>query len=155
MKVRNGYVSNSSSSSFIVKEDLSNKGISCLKLTNEQLKLLEGYKPWGDENKIFHAESGQDYYLTEFIPNYEKNWNEVFNMDSSFEYASGNYKEPYDENEYNEYCGEFHSVWLRKEHDVAKQMSFGQFVCDFLDKYGNDDVIAKYEKDSIVLIKVK
>ena len=34
MKLRNFYVSNSSSSSFIVTKDLTDKGINCIKLTD-------------------------------------------------------------------------------------------------------------------------
>lgn len=155
MKMRNGFVSNSSSSSFIVKKDLSDKGISCLKLTDEQLKLMDGYKQWEEDKETFHPEPGQDYYLTEFISDCDERWGEIRDMDGAFEYASGGHGGPYDEEDYNEYSGEFASVWLHKEHDVAKQMSFGQFVCDFLADFGNSDVIVKYEKDSIVLMRVE
>ena len=93
--------------------------------------------------------------VTEFISDCDERWGEIRDMDGAFEYASGGHGGPYDEEDYNEYSGEFASVWLHKEHDVAKQMSFGQFVCDFLADFGNSDVIVKYEKDSIVLMRVE
>ena len=47
MKIRNGYVSNSSSSSYIVNKDLSQFGIACIKLTKEQMILIHD-NPTGD-----------------------------------------------------------------------------------------------------------
>lgn len=155
MKVRTNYVSNSSSSSFIVKKDLSNIGVDCMKLTEEQLDLLAGYKKWEDDDEVFNPEKNQEYYLTQYISDCSDNWEKVKEMDGTFEYSNGGHGGPYDEEMFNEYQNSFDSIWLRKEHDVAKEMSFGEFIKEFLELYGNEDVIVKYEGNSIILTRVR
>ena len=153
MKIRSGFVSNSSSSSFIVTEDLSKKmGISCLELNSEQIELLTGYRMWEDDVETFNPETGKKYYLTEFVSDSRDEWGTIkHDIGYSFEYQSGGHWGPYDEENYNEYPIGGNSVWLRKEHDVAKQMTFGNFINDFLENYGNREVIVKYEGDGIKL----
>lgn len=155
MKARNGYVSNSSSSSFIVKEDVSNLGISCIKLNKKQLELLKGFKQWEDDAESFEPVENQDYYLTEYIADCCDDWGKVRDMEGAFEYSAGGHGGPYDEEDFNEYVCNFGSVYLRKEHDEAKQMSFNKFAKSFKTDYGNIDVLVKYEKDSIVLIPIR
>ena len=156
MKVRCGYVSNSSSSSFIVKEDVSKKGVSCIKLSEEQLELLDGYKMWEDDEDVFHPEKNQDYYLTEYISDCDDKYTDIKNDSGySFEYSSGGHWGPYDEDEFNEYSTGFTSVWLYKFHDTAKQMSLNKFVKKFKEDYAGCDVIVKHDKDKIILTIVR
>lgn len=156
MKLRNGYVSNSSSSSFIVTKDLSDMGISCIKLTAKQIELLKGFKQWEEDKDVFNPVENQDYYLTEYIADCDKRWEQLKDMKDTFEYSCGGHGGPYDEEDFNEYSSRYGgSVYLRKEHDEAKQMSFNKFAKQFKTEYGNMDVIVKYESDSIVLILVR
>lgn len=155
MKIRNGFVSNSSSSSFIVTKDLNDSGISCLKLNKKQLELMKGYKLWTEDKEAFEPKENQDYYLTEYLSDCDKRWEKLKDMKDAFEYSCGGHGGPYDENQFNEYNCNFGSVYLRKEHDEAKQMNFNKFVKKFKEDYGNIDVIVKYENDSIVLIPVR
>ena len=76
-------------------------------------------------------------------------------MKDAFEYSCGGHGGPYDEDMFNEYNCDYGYVYLMKIHDEAKQMSFGQFICDFLENYGNSDVIVKYENDGITLKLVR
>lgn len=155
MKIRSNYVSNSSSSSFVVTKDLTNSGVSCLKLNEKQLELMKGYKLWTEDKESFEPKENQDYYLTEYLSDCDKRWEKLKEMKDAFEYSCGGHGGPYDEDLFNEYnCG-FSSVYLLKEHDEAKQMPFGQFVCDFLADYGNSDIIIKYTEEGINLKVVR
>ena len=87
MKIRSNYVSNSSSSSFIVTKDLNNKGISCLKLNEKQLELLRGWKCWEEDKESFEPKENQEYYLTEYISDCDDQWSELKGMSDSFEYS--------------------------------------------------------------------
>jgi hypothetical protein len=155
MKIRSNYVSNSSSSSFIVTKDLNDKGIACIKLNDKQIELLRGWKCWEDDDESFEPKENQEYYLTQYISGCEYKWEELHEMSDAFEYSNGGHGGPYDEEMFNEYQTKFESVWLRKEHDEAKQMSFGEFVKYYLENFGNNDVLVKHENDSIVLIFVR
>ena len=75
MKQRSGFVSNSSSSSFIVFEDLSSRGIPCLKLNDEQMKRIDGFQ-YFEDYPVIHFE-GRQGYLTKFITGYYDSENEI------------------------------------------------------------------------------
>ena len=151
MKIRTCYVSNSSSSSFIVTKDLTSQGISCIKLTEGQLELLNGYKAWESDEKSFNPEKNKEYYLTEYISDGRDDCFTIRDMGDSFTYCDGGHFGPYDEEMFNEYQTGFNSVWLRKEHDEAKQMSFAEFIKIFIESHGNPDVIVSYEGNSVNL----
>ena len=66
MLVRNGWVSNSSSSSFIVNKDLSDRGIKCWKIPRDWYSEFKNYANDYSENKT-SLDVVKDYWLTEFI----------------------------------------------------------------------------------------
>ena len=66
MKVRLNYVSNSSSTSFLVSEDLTSKGTACIKLTRAQKELLNG-SLINDKEERIGINLDKDLYLTEFV----------------------------------------------------------------------------------------
>ena len=145
MKIRSCYVSNSSSSSFIVTKDLSDKGITCLKLSKEQIELINGSSIEYDDSKKFELDPSKDYWLTEFIYDIDDEASEELMEDPNrIVYSSGQMSmEPYDLESFNKYDidGEV-SIYIRKEHDVAKQMTFAEFIKNFLDENGNSALVA-------------
>jgi hypothetical protein len=110
MKIRYGFVSNSSSSSFIVFNDKSiiPQGIEYVKLNKKQkIKLIE---------ECFINSIDDDIYLTEFISDSCDAWNKLYECEDEViknvkEYHSGGHGGPYDEERYDE-IGE--NVWLYK-----------------------------------------
>ena len=130
MKIRSNYVSNSSSSSYIVDKDLSDKGIACLKLTKAQKELLNGSKIY--DETIVIPDTDKDIYLTEFICECENKYEYIQKCNHIF-YQEGELNgTPRDEDYYNEYTMDYgRSVYILKEHDVAKQMSFNKFVTEY------------------------
>lgn len=160
MKIRICYVSNSSSASFLVSEDLTSKGIACLKLTQAQKEMLNGSLIQDGEIKV-GINLTKDLYLTEFVSDCDdKKWDIIESVEHMV-YENGQMcGEPYsDDDVYNEYqIDEDRSVYLRKEHDEAKQMPFSEFVKEFRHTYneqGDMNVIVKYEENGIHLTFVK
>lgn len=150
MKIRTNFVSNSSSSSFIVKQGLWTDKHVCMRLSEEQLKKLEGYSDDYEGKNKFHAEEGVAYFLTPFISDCSNEYETI--PKDAFRYSDGSWNIPYDDREFNSYPMGDVNVYIRKEHDVAEQMAFGQFIRDFLEEYGNSDVIVQHEADGIKLI---
>ena len=152
MKLRNFYVSNSSSSSFIVTKDLTDKGINCIKLTDQQKQLINGFNNW---NEIIVFDMSKDYYLTQFISDCTNKYDEIINTEHIF-YQQGDLgEEPREEFFYNEYQKEYgQSVFLLKQHDVAQQTTFNKFVKEYKKADLPQKVLIKYEDDGIKLIYV-
>ena len=151
MKIRKGYVSNSSSSSFIVAQDLTDKGIACLKLSQAQKELINGSviydeKIWLDVNK--------DFYLTEFICDDEKKYDIIDGVEHVFYQEGQLCGEPRNPDYCNEYNLGYNSVYLLKKHDVAKQMTFNQFVNKYRKSDLPKEVIVKFEDDGVKLTYV-
>lgn len=99
MKIRNGYVSNSSSSSFIVDFDTSDKGIACIKLSDEIIKCLQENLT-DDENKLLNLSGSKTWYLTEFVNDCD---NKGYGLvsEKGIHYMDGGFREPYgDEDQY-------------------------------------------------------
>lgn len=134
MKIRLCYVSNSSSCSWIVRQDLTQMGINCLKLNIEQKKKLF------DSGYIKKEDIESDLYLTQYISECSSKYSIINNIDH-IEYEEGQLNEtPRWEELYNEYQvnGWDNSVYLAKQHDNAKQMTLKQFI-----KYYKDSNLPK------------
>ena len=153
MKYRNLFVSNSSSSSFIVSEDVSEYGICCMELSKEQIELIEGY-PSLDGEIHFNLQSGKKYYLTQFLADCNSRYDKIKELEHVFYNEGELNEEPRCEEYYNEYKTGWNSVYLLKEHDVAKQMSFNKFINEYRKSYLPREVIVKYENDGVKLIYV-
>lgn len=140
MKIRNSYVSNSSSCSYLVKIDLSQYGIACLKLNLQQKQKL------ANAGYIKQQDISNDFFLTQFL------YMEKFDINSiqSYEYINGQMNEqPYDYEYFNEYqLGQWgKSVYLKKQHDNSKQMTLKQFVKYYKDSDLPQNFIVSHTDD--------
>lgn len=152
MKIRKGYVSNSSSSSFLVTQDLTDKGVTCLKLSQVQKDRINGSiiydeKVWLDTTK--------DFYLTEFISD---GWEDKYKVIEGVEHILYQEGDLGESPRCEEYCNEYRvgntSVYLLKEHDNARQMLFTQFAKEYKKMQLPYEVIVRYEKDGVKLLYV-
>ena len=133
MKIRNGYVSNSSSSSFLIKKNYDT--ISCLKLTPQQIHLLKEDYPQIDQT--------EEIYLTEYLYDFEIEATDIICC-----YDQGGHFGPYCEEYYNQYG---YKLYLKKQHDVCKQMTFNKFVKDYKNSGLSKEVLVKYTPDGVFL----
>lgn len=156
MKIRSGFISNSSSSSFIVFEDLTSRGVHCFKLTKEQMKLMEGYQYCDETGEVNFK--GRQGYLTKFITGYYKDENAVLDNVEKIHYTDGeNDGEPYQFSTcylYNEHRHGDESFFVLKEHDTAEQMTISKFASMFKKNHRNAEVLVKYENDGIITLKI-
>ena len=112
MKIRHGFVSNSSSSSFLVN-DLSiiwSASYKTIQLTDSQLTAIE-------KNYPEIALMSRPIYLTEYISDGgDLHW-ELYQTDHSkcIEYMPGNHGCPYSEENYDELIPD--RIWILKEHN--------------------------------------
>ena len=154
MKIRSNFVSNSSSSSFIVCKDLNDKGIRCLKLSRAQKEKINASTLYDETVNIYPE---KDYWITEFIYDRDdKKWDIIENNGEYLIYSEGQMcGEPYAEEYFNEYPidGDV-SVFIRKEHDEAKQMSFNKFAKKFKENFGSSEVLVEYTNDNKIILTV-
>lgn len=107
MKIRRGFVSNSSSSSFIVFNDCS------------IIPSIINYKKLNKKQKIRLIEQGfidsvkDDIYLTEFISDgfESEEFDKFFSSNKKANYCDGGHGGPYDEESYDEIDD---NIWLLK-----------------------------------------
>jgi hypothetical protein len=94
MKIRTNYVSNSSSSSFLVAHDVSNI-TECIKLPKEIWSALDAnYIDW-EGNKLNLSEFSQEWWLTTLIYDGEETYETISELKDSKSYLQGN-DTPYD-----------------------------------------------------------
>ena len=156
MKIRIGYVSNSSSSSFLCSKDVSHLGIDCIKLSREQIIAMGAICNW-DGEVIHKLDPDKEYYVTEYVSDCMDKYYALKESEAYIcEYDNGGHGGPYDEEMYNEYNTAFSSVYIRKSDDVAEQMSFNKFCKKYrevgLHRY---DVLVEYKDDGVYLKWVK
>ena len=124
MKIRNGFVSNSSSSSFVItnmneveKDKL--LGYAAKKLNIwQKIKVFKYLIQEKEDNAkkskwtLFKNFFLKPFYLTEYIYEAQDSWGYFLDDENTFEYSQGSGYGPYDEEYYDE-IDDF--IWLRKE----------------------------------------
>lgn len=97
MKTRSGYVSNSSSSSFIIDFDSTYNGISCVKLSSEIVRMLRENATDADDKKM-ELTDNKTWYLTQFVNDCDDDhYDKVAN--NGIRYMDGGFTAPYGEEE--------------------------------------------------------
>lgn len=154
MKIRTNYVSNSSSSSFVVFEDLTSLGIACLKLTKKQAKkVLDSIKyDKHISSEVFESDYNTDVYLTEYICDCcGDKWDKLIDNRHLFYDEGEMQEEPRESDYYNEYRLGLSSVWLSKEHDKNKQLTKEETAKLIKEQAIANNFIVEYQSNGIFL----
>lgn len=110
MKIRIGFVSNSSSSSFLIRGGV-NIPVNKVKLTSKQIAALASNRP-----ELQEFLSKGDIYLTQYIPDTSEANEQIHKLDSQDArvYDFGSWDGPYEQDTYTcLYVDEEDSVWIR------------------------------------------
>lgn len=146
MKIRSGFVSNSSSSSYLVLRDLSEIGIKCVKLTPSQISYIrERYKKEIDSNgfsfiskeQLDFVNSHDNIWITQFINDCTSTFEKIEDKEiikeseKSFYFEGDLSESPRDEEYFN--CliddGYDGGIWIFKEDDKDhKEMSIDEII---------------------------
>lgn len=126
MKIRSGFVSNSSSSSYIV---IGKAPTECryIRLNSRQAHTIVEYIENNKENPCdIPWSADQDIYLTEFLSDAGDLCFEIPKKYNAYVYCWGGHTGPYSEEYFDvlaesEYNGYFHpDVWILKEHNLEE-----------------------------------
>ena len=119
MKIRTNYVSNSSSSSFLVAKDYSDI-TPCIKLPDEIWKAIDKHYIDEDGTKLNLSEKSNEWWLTTLISDCSNEYSKIYNKKNSILYLDG-HEEPYDwydnPNSYTVFKKDFHEFFI-KNHDL-------------------------------------
>lgn len=151
MKTRTNYVSNSSSSSYIVPIDLTDKRISCIHLTKDQIESISKSID-SDDLDLFRTFS--DYWLTRPIKEYEADSvYDALESVSKVPYSAMQMcGEPYDEDQFFCYNVSGDSVYLSLQ-DIKGEIITRKSLCKLLrEKFTADQkFILNFSNNSIIL----
>ena len=129
MKKRYSFVSNSSSSSFLVPFKVEGR-VSCIKLPKEIWKAIEkNHVEW--DGKKFDMSKSDEWWLTEMISDCDEKYSEISGIDGAIAYLEGN-DMPYGCYETD---GEKSFIKFKKDGE-----QFYVLVSDFIDENGGDDI---------------
>lgn len=142
MKFRAGFVSNSSSSSYVICADLTDAGIRCIPIKSTRLQAVQDWiNACGFESCTLDPE--KQWYVTRFITEYESDAvYQALDQYEKHEYCGGQTDgTPYDDWEEDEAYSEFYvskgadyrdHVYIRKEHTDMVSMEDANAVAEFL-----------------------
>ena len=130
MKTRNGYVSNSSSSSFLLPHPVNGHAVSCIKLPREIWKAIEkNHIEW--DGKKFDMSASDEWWLTDMVSDCDDTYSEICDIENSIAYLEGD-TQPY--GSYDE-DGEKNYIIFKKGDD-----KFYILASDFMDERGISEI---------------
>lgn len=88
MKLRSGFISNSSSSSFLMPMDVSNMGVECIKLSDEIIKCFKQYLTDFDGKNV-DLSASNEWWLTTLVSDCEEHYGDLC-RNGGIEYLAGN-----------------------------------------------------------------
>ena len=88
MKLRSGFVSNSSSSSFLMPMDVSDIGVECIKLSDEVIECFKQYLTDFDGKNV-DLSASKEWWLTRMVSDCEDHYSDL-RKKGGIEYLAGN-----------------------------------------------------------------